>query len=136
MASFLVYVKAALHCVFLARWTITVAWSCEYILLLFLQCINMQLVDHNDSAVKGNMFVDLAKTLLASAMPAVVTDLPGGTKGSRSKFQIICLYLLPQVAQFILHCCTASPVILDCHLPQHRKINSHSSFHFSPYTKC
>jgi len=81
----------------------------------------MQLAHHNDSAVTGNMFVDLAKSLLTSAMPAVVTDLPGGTKGSRSTFQIICLYLLPQVALYIPYCCTASPVILDCHLPSTRK---------------
>lgn len=87
----------------------------------FLQCINVQLVDHNDSAVMGNMFVGLAKSLLTSSMPAVVTDLPSGTKGSRSKFQIICLHLLPQVAQFILYYCRGSPVTLDHHLPSTRK---------------
>lgn len=46
----------------------------------------MQLVDHNDSVVMGNIFVDLVKPLLTGAMPAVVTDLPGGTEGTRSKF--------------------------------------------------
>lgn len=110
-----------MHCTFLARWAISVAWSCKYILLLFLQCINVQLVDHNDCAVMGNMFVDLTKSLLTSAMPAVVTDLPGGTKSNRSKFQIICLHLLPQVALFILYHCSASPVILHRHLPAQEK---------------
>lgn len=81
----------------------------------------MQLVDHNSSSVMGNAFVDRDKSLMTSAMPAIVTDLPGGTKGSLSKFQFICLHLLPQVAQFVLHHCVASAVILDCHLPSTRK---------------
>lgn len=105
----------------LARWAISVAWSCKYILLLFLQCINMQLVDHNDCAVMGNMFVDLTKSLLTSGMSVVVTDLPGGTKSSRSKFPIICLHLLPQVVPFVLYHCSASPVILGHHLPAQEK---------------
>lgn len=46
----------------------------------------MQLVDHNDSEVMGKTFVDLVKSLLTGAVPAVVTDLPGGTEGTRSKF--------------------------------------------------
>lgn len=50
----------------------------------------MQLLD-NDSAARDIMFVALTKPLLTSAMPAVVPDVPGGTKGSRSKFQITCL---------------------------------------------
>lgn len=61
------------------------------ILLLFLQCINMQLVDNNDSAARDITSVDLTKPLLTSAVPTVVTDVPGRTKGSRSKFQITCL---------------------------------------------
>lgn len=51
----------------------------------------MQLVDNDDSAARGIMFVDITKPLLTSAMPAVAADVPEGTKHSRSKFQITCL---------------------------------------------